>query len=160
MAVKKRTAKKRKLSSAGPQILKDLDLTDEELMGFLPADAPKWIRGVLWCQFEYDGTLADIAEHFRDRYEVTESVATKFPEPGPAEGVSVPTVALRPRGKYVAYVFYGMRGDVYEQTGSFQLETAFREMGTDWGSNRAVHERFKVLELLPLGARNVVERTE
>lgn len=158
--MKKRATKKRKLSSAGPQILKDLGLTDEELFRFLPADETKLIRGVLWCQFEYAGTLSEIAAHFCDRYEVTQNVATKFPEPGPEEGVSVPTLTLRPKGKYVSYSFYGMRGAVYEETGSFQLETAFRGMGTYWGSNRAIHERFKALELPGLGVRNVVELTE
>jgi hypothetical protein len=33
-------------------------------------------------------------------------------------------------------------------------------MGTDWGSNRAVYERFKALELGLLGARDIVEQTD
>jgi hypothetical protein len=146
--------------SAGPRVLDDLGLTDAELAAFLPPDAPRWVRSVLWCQFEGPASLEAIAAHFSSRFTVTRSVDKRFPPDGPAEGVDVPTVALRPKGRYVTYLFYGMRGDTYVEDGSWQFEAAFHGSGTDWGSNRAVYERFKSVELPALGARAVVERTE
>jgi hypothetical protein len=146
--------------SAGPQILKDLGLTDAELAGFLPADAPRWVRGVFWCQFEGPASLDVIAEHFAGRFTVTRTVDKKFPPDGPDDGLDVAMVLLRPKGRYVTYMFYGMRGETYAEDGSWQLEVSFRESGTDWGSNRAVYERFKAVELPGLGARGVVELTE
>lgn len=146
--------------TAGPQILKDLGLTDAELAGFLPADAPRWVRGVFWCQFEGPASLDAFAERFAGRFTVTRTVDKKFPPDGPDDGLDVPMVLLRPKGKYVTYAFYGMRGETYVEDGSWQLEVSFRESGADWGSNRAVYERFKAVELPGLGARGVVELTE
>lgn len=146
--------------SAGARILTDLGLTDAELLAFLPPDAPKWIRGVFWCQFACDRSLDELMRHFAERYDVTLGTWPKFPEDAPAEGIPVRQLTLRPKGRYVAYTFYGMRGDRYVEDGSFQLETSFGASGTEWGSNRAVYERFKQLELPPIGARNIVERTE
>ena len=147
--------------SAGPQILKDLGLTDLELAAFLPPDAPRWVRGVFWCQFEGPASLDEIAGHFASRYAVHRSDADlRFPAGGPAGGVPVRTVTLTPKGRYVSYVFLGMRGETYGEQGTWQLEATFRASGTDWGSNRAVYERFKALELPGLGARDLIERTE
>ena len=53
-----------------------------------------------------------------------------------------------------------MRGDHYGEDGSWQLMASFRNLGTEWGSNRAIYERFKAVELAALGARNLIERTE
>ncbi len=146
--------------SAGPLVLDDLGLTDAELAAFLPPDAPRWVRSVLWCQFEGPASLDAIAAHFAGRYAVTRAIEQRFPPDGPAEGVAIATVTLRPKGRYVAYCFYGMRGESYVEDGSWQLEATFHGSGTDWGSNRAVYERFKAVELAGLGARAVVERTE
>lgn len=148
------------VGSAGPRVLNDLGLTDAELAVFLPPDAPRWIRSVLWCQFEGPASLDAIAAHFAPRLEVTRQMDRRFPPDGPADGVDVSTVVLRPRGRYVAYMFYGMRGDAYVEDGSWQFEAAFHGSGADWGSNRAVYERFKAEELPALGARAIVERTE
>lgn len=148
------------VGSAGKMILGDLRIDDAALAAFLPADAPRWIRGVLWCQFEGPASLDAIAAHFAPRLEVVRRVDRNFPEGGPEDGVDVPSVSLRPKGKYVAYTFYGMRGDTYVEDGSWQLVASFRETGTEWGSNRAVYERFKAVELVGLGARSIVERTE
>lgn len=145
--------------SAGPRILKDLGLTDAELFAFLPSDAPKWVRSVFWCQFESDRTLDELMHHFAQRYEVTLATEPKFPEGAPVGGVKVRMLSLRPPGKYVAYTFYGMRGERYVEDGSLQLEVSFRESGTEWGSNRAVYERFKALELPGIVARKLVELT-
>lgn len=162
-AVKKAPTKEAKTpklkGSAGPRILGDLGLTDAELFAFLPPDAPKWVLGVFWCQFECDATLEDLMRHFGERYEVSLDTSPRFPEGGPPEGIPVRTLTLRPKGKYVAYMFYGMRGTQYVEDGSFQLEAAFHASGTSWGSNRAVYERFKALELPKIGARNILERT-
>lgn len=146
--------------SAGPKILKDLGLTDAELFAFLPPDAPKWLRGVFWCQFECDRTLDELMRTFAERYEVTLVASPKFPDDGPPEGIPVRQLTLQPKGKYVAYTLYGMRGARYVEDGSFQLEVSFRESGTEWGSNRAVYERFKALELPGIGARKLIELTE
>lgn len=151
--------------SAGPLVLKDLGLTDEELAAFLPEDAPKWVRSVLWCQFDRKGTLADIEKHFMkpanaERYTVSRGTEHRFQGDDDTVGVQLPSLVLRPKGRYVAYVIYGMRGDVYVEDGRWQLEATFRESGTPWGSNRAVYERFKATELPALGAKNVVELTE
>jgi hypothetical protein len=151
--------------TAGPLILGDLGITDEELAAFLPTGAPEWVRGVLWCQFDRPGTLADIEAHFlappqAERYSVSRATEHRFQGDADTVGVQVPSLVLRPKGKYVAYVIYGMRGDRYVEDGRWQLESTFREMGTRWGSNRAIHERFKSLELSALGATNVVELTE
>lgn len=173
-AKKKTSAKKKKATatravtpngqplrgSAGARILADLGLDDAELARFLPADAPRWIRSVLCCQFTGPRSLDAIAAHFAGRFEITRTVDKKFTDDGPPEGIDVPTLSLRPKGKYVAYMFYGMNGDRYVEDGTWQLEAAFREAGTDWGSNRAVYERFKAVELAELGARDITERTE
>lgn len=163
------TTKKKKLltpngqplvGSTGPLILKDLGITDVELAAFLPVDAPRWVRGVFWCQFEGPESLDAIAAHFEDRYTVKHVAGKKFPPGGPPDGVDLPMIIVQPKGKYASYMFYGMRGDLYVEDGSWQLEAAFRESGRDWGSNRAVYERFKALELTKLGVRNITERTE
>jgi hypothetical protein len=146
--------------SAGASILTDLGLTDAELFAFLPPDAPKWIRGVFWCQFECDRSLDELMRHFAERYDVTLGTWPKFPEGAPADGIPVRQLTLRRKGRYAAYTFYGMRGDRYIEDGSLQLETSFGASGTAWGSNRAVYERFKQVELPAIGARNIVERTE
>jgi hypothetical protein len=148
------------VGTAGKQILEDLGLTDAELAAFIPPEAPKWVRGVFWCQLELGLTLEEIARHFEGRYVVERYDDLKFPEDGPEEGISVRSVTLRPKGRYASYTFYGMRGDRYVEDGCYQLEAAFRESGTIWGSNRAIYERFKALELPALGATNVSERTE
>lgn len=145
--------------SAGPRILQDLGLTDAELAAFLPSDAPPRVRWVFWCQFEGPGSLDAIAAHFEPRFPVTRAIAVKYPGNGRPE-ISVPGVTLATTGRYVSYTFYGMRGDTYCEDGSWQLEVAFRESGTSWGSNRAVYERFKAIELASLGARGIIERTE
>jgi hypothetical protein len=44
----------------------------------LPADAPRWVRGVFWCQFEGPASLDVIAEHFAGRFTVTRTVDKKF----------------------------------------------------------------------------------
>ncbi len=115
---------------------------------------------MFWCQFEGPTSLAAFATHFAKRFAVMTSTDKKFPADGPAEGLDVPTVTLAPKGKYVAYTFYGMRGETYGEDGSWQLVASSREMGTACGSNRAVYERFKALELPDLGAREIVERTD
>lgn len=148
------------VGSAGPLILKDLGITDAELAAFLPVDAPRWVRGVLWCQFEGPSSLDEIAQYFADRFTIKHFLGKRFPPGGPPDGIDVPTIFLQPKGKYVSYMFYGMRGDTYVEDGSWQFEAAFRQSGRDWGSNRAVYERFKALELPGLGARNIIERTE
>lgn len=150
----------RLVGTAGRRILGHLGLSDAELFAFLPADAPKWLRGVLWCQFDLARSLDDIEAHFRGRYETSFYDDVRFPPDGPEEGVPVRTLTLRPPGRYVAYTFYGMRDEAYVQSGSYQLEANFGAMGTVWGSNRAIYERFKALELSELGATNVRERTE
>lgn len=146
--------------SAGKKILADLGLTNEELHAFLPAAAPTWVRSVLWCQFDLARSLEEIEAHFRGRFETSMHEDVKFPPDGPDEGIPVRSVTVRPTSRYVAYTFYGMRGDEYVEGGSYQLEATFRESGTTWGSNRAVYERFKALELPELGATNVRELTE
>jgi hypothetical protein len=146
--------------SAGKKILADLGLTNEELHAFLPADAPKWVRSVLWCQFDLARSLEEIEAHFRGRFETSMHEDVKFPPDGPDQGIPVRSVTVRPASRYVAYTFYGMRGEQYVESGSYQLEAAFGESGTTWGSNRAVYERFKALELPELGATNVRELTE
>lgn len=146
--------------SAAAAVLRDLGLTDDELKAFLPADAPKWLRAVLWCQFECDRSLDEIARHFEDRFAVEIAVEPKFPEEGPPDGIPVRQVTMMPPGRYATYRFYGMRDERYVEDGSIQLEVSFEGLGTPWGSNRAVYERFKKLELPALGARNIVERTE
>ena len=150
----------RLVGTAGRRILGHLGLTDAELFAFLPADAPKWLRGVLWCQFDLAHSLDDIEAHFRGRYETSFYDDVRFPPDGPEEGVPVRTLTLRPPGRYVAYTFYGMRDEAYVESGSYQLEANFGAMGTVWGSNRAIYERFTALELSELGATNVRERTE
>ena len=146
--------------SAGKKILADLDITNEALHAFLPADAPKWLRGVIWCQLDLDLPLETIAKHFEDRYHVSIDDGLRFPPDGPAEGIPVRTLVVRPKGRYCVYSFFAMRGEEYGASGSYQLEAMFREMGAQWGSNRAVYERFKAIELPPLGATNVRELTE
>ncbi len=145
--------------SAGPAVLKDLGVTDAELAAFLPATAPRANRAVFWCQFEGPPSLDAIASHFAGRFAVDRLVASRYPPDGAEEGVAVEQVWLRPRGRYVTYMLYGMRGEAYVEDGSWQLEAAFRGAGALWGSNRAVYERFKAVELTALGVRNVVERT-
>jgi hypothetical protein len=115
---------------------------------------------VFWCQFEGPASLDAIAAWFAERFAVRHGVAVKFPPGAPEEGFEMPSVILQPKGKYVTYEFYGMRGATYVEDGSWQLEVTFRESGTDWGSNRAIYERFKALELGPLGAVSVMELTE
>ena len=146
--------------SAGPKILKDLGLNDAALAAFLPPGAPHVVRGVFWCRFEGPPSLDAIAAHFSGRFDVSRTVGKKMPPGGPPDGYDVPMVVVRPKGRYVAYLFYGMRGEVYVKDGSWQLEDCFHASGTGWGSNRAVYERFKAVELAALGARNVLERTE
>jgi hypothetical protein len=146
--------------SAGKKILADLGITNEELHAFLPADAPKWLRGVFWCQLDLASPLETIAKHFEDRYHVSIDDGLRFPPDGPAEGVAVRTLVVRPKGRYCTYSFFAMRGEEYGASGSYQVEATFREMGAQWGSNRAVYERFKAVELPPLGATNVRELTE
>ena len=158
-AVKKSTSAGPK-PSAGPRILGDLGITDAELAAFLPPDAPRFLRGVFWCQFEHAGSLDDIAAHFALRFKVARSVDLKFPPDGPEAGIEVDTLTLVPTGRYVAYMFYAMRGERYGGDGCFQLEAAFQAMGTAWGSNRAVYERFKAVELRALGVTSFDERTE
>ena len=128
--------------SAGPRILGHLGLDDAALAAYLAADAPRWVRGVLWCQFEGPASLDAIAAHFSAAYTLSRSVD---PHVLPDETeVLVPSVHLRVPGRYVAYSFYGKRGDTYVEDGSWQFVATFRESGTDWGSNRAVYERFRV----------------
>lgn len=151
--------------SAGPRILSDLGITDDQLGAFLPSVETPVIRGVFWCQFDRKGTLEDIEKHFMkspqaDRYDVSRSTEHRFTSDDDVTGVQVPSVVLRPKGKYVAYVIYGKRGEQYVADGRWQLEASFREMGTYWGSNQAVFERFKATELPALGAKKVVELTE
>lgn len=146
--------------SAGKKILADLGITNEELHAFLPADAPKWLRGVFWCQLDLAQPLEAIAQHFDGRYDVSIADSVRFPPDAPPEGIEIRTLIVRPPSHYCAYTLYPMRGDVYGAEGSYQLEASFREMGAQWGSNRAVYERFKALELPPLGATNVRELTE
>jgi hypothetical protein len=156
----KKTAASRLEGTAGRKILAQLGLTDAELLAFLPADAPKWLRSVLWCQFDLARSLEDIESYFRGRYETSFSDDLKFPPDGPKGGVSVRMLVVRPEGRYVTYMLYAMRGERYGESGSYQLEAAFGESGTSWGSNRAIYERFKALELPALGATNVRELTE
>ncbi|MBL8680456.1 MAG: hypothetical protein JNK05_14860 [Myxococcales bacterium] len=146
--------------SAGAAILKDLGLTDAELKAFLPADAPKWLRAAFWCQFDCDLSLDELARHFEKRFAVEIVVEPKFPDPGPPDGIPVRQVIFMPAGRYAQFRFYGMRGERYVEDGSVQLEVSFGSLGAPWGSNRAVYERFKQLELPAIGARNVVERTD
>jgi len=160
MAKAKATKSSGPKPSAGPRILGDLGLTDGELAAFLPPDAPRFLRGVFWCQFERAGSLDDIAAHFAPRFDVKRVVDRKFPPDGPEDGFDVPTIVLLPKEKYVAYSFYAMRGESYGGEGCFQLEATFHAMGTAWGSNRAVYERFKAVELRALGVTSVLERTE
>jgi hypothetical protein len=145
--------------SAGPRVLSDLGITDVELASFIPATASHWLRAVLWCQFEGPTSLDAIEKHLAGRFDVKRSVHKKFPPDGPDEGFDVPALTCTPKGRYVTWCFYGMRGDVYCEDGSWQLEGTFRAMGTEWGSNRAIYERFKAIALPTLGARNIVERT-
>ncbi|MBN8612684.1 MAG: hypothetical protein J0L92_18965 [Deltaproteobacteria bacterium] len=146
--------------SAGKKILADLGIRNEELHAFLPADAPKWLRGVFWCQLDLASPLETIAAHFEGRYDVSIEDSLRFPPDAPAEGISVRTLTVRPKGHYCAYSFFTKRDEQYGAEGSYQLEVSFREMGAQWGSNRAVYERFKAIELPPLGATNVRELTE
>ncbi len=150
--------------SAGPLILKDLGLTDEALAAFLPADAPTSLRGVFWCQLTGPASLDAIQQHVvtqaGGRYAVSQTVDLRFPPGGPKEGVSVPSIVLRPKGRYVTYLFYVIDPPPHPTAPTFCLEATFRAMGTDWGSNRAVYERFKALELGLLGARDIVEQTD
>lgn len=155
-----KTSAPRLVGSAGRRILSDLGLTNEELHACLPADAPQWLRDVFWCQLDLGPPLEAIAAHFEGRYDTSIEDALRFPPEGPAEGLSVRTLVVRPKGLYCTYSFYAMRGEVYGGEGSYQLEVSFREAGTQWGSNRAVYERFKAIELAPLGAQNVRELTE
>jgi hypothetical protein len=150
--------------SAGPRVLKDLGLSDAELAAFLPPDAPRLLRSVLWCQFTGPASLEAIAAHFRAQDPPRYAVALhpddrRFPPGGPEGGVAVRVVELRPKGRYARYAFVGMRGEAYVEDGSFQLEATFFGSGTAWGSNRALYERFKAVELPALGARDLIERT-
>ena len=150
--------------SAGALILKDLGLTDEALAAFLPADASTWLRGVLWCHFNGPDSLETIHQHFvtqgAGRYTVSQTVGLRFPPGGPEEGVSVPSIVLRPKGRYVTYLLFGVDPPPHPTAPTFCLEATFRSMGTDWGSNRAVYERFKAQELPRLGARDIVEQND
>lgn len=83
----------------------------------------------------------------------------RSPPDGPDEGVDIATLALRPKGKYVTYLFYGMRGDRYVEDGSWQLEGSSTTSGAEWGSGRVVSERFKAIAFAGLGAFSLVERT-
>ncbi len=152
-------AARKLVGTAGAQVLGDLGLTNDELFAFLP-DEEKWVRGVFWCQLELPLSLEQIGTHFEGRYSVEFGDGLKFPPDGPDDGIPIRTVTLSPKGRYVHYTFYGMRGDEYVSDGSFQLEASFRESGTSWGSNRAVYERFKALELGSLGVTRVNELTE
>lgn len=135
-------------------ILKDLGLTDEQLHAFLPLDAPKWVRSVFWCSFESPLGLDEIAAHFSKRYAV-KFIDNKDP-PDPVNGHRL--LLVRPKGRYATYVFEGM-STPYAEKSPWKLEGGFRQSGTDWGSNRAVYERFKTLELPGLNATNVQELT-
>jgi hypothetical protein len=146
--------KKARLKTAGPQILKDLGLTDEELLAFLPPEAPKWLRGVLWCSFESPLTLDEIAAHFAPRYAV--KFIDNMDPPDPVNGHRI--LLVRPKGRYVTYSFEGA-STPYAEKSPWRLEAGFRESGTEWGSNRAVYERFKALELPGLKATQVQELT-
>jgi len=137
--------------SAGKRILDHLGITDADLAAFVPG-GPLPSRAVFWCQFDTKLDLDAIAAAFDGDYAVIKRVDRKFPPGAPPGGVDVPKVVLSVPGKYVAYM-------LYEQDGRWQLETAFREMGTGWGSNRAVYERFKRLELARIGAKKIVELT-
>jgi hypothetical protein len=150
--------------SAGALILKDLGLTDEALAAFLPADAPAWLRGVFWCHFTGPSSLEAIHQHFLTqaggRFAVSQTVGLRFPPDGPEEGVAMPSIVLRPKGRYVTYLLYVVDPPPHPTAPTFCLEATFRAMGTDWGSNRAVYERFKAVELGLLGARDIVEQTD
>ena len=148
-------AKKPRLQTAGPQILNDLQLTDEQLQAFLPPDAPKWVRGVFWCRFDSPLTLDEIAAHFRPRFAV--KFIDNMDPPDPVNGHRL--LLVRPKGRYVTYSFEGA-STPYAEKSPWKLEVGFRASGTEWGSNRAVYERFKALELPGLKATQVQELTE
>lgn len=141
--------------SAGPAVLKDLGITDAELHAFLPPNASKWLRGVLWCSFEWDGTLDELEAALSARY-TTRFIQNKDP-PDPVNGHRI--LLAWPKGRYVTYSFQGS-SKPYAERSPWRLEAGFREMGTPWGSNRAVYERFKAVELVKLGAKNIEELTK
>ncbi len=141
--------------SAGPAVLKDLGITDAELYAFLPADAPTWVRGVFWCSFEWAGTLDELEAKLSARY-TTKFIANSDP-PDPVNGHRI--LLAWPKGRYVTYSFEGAASPYAEQS-PWKLEAGFRESGTPWGSNRAVYERFKSVELTKLKAKNINELTD
>ena len=141
--------------SAGPAVLKDLGITDAELAAFLPKDAPKWVRGVFWCDFEWRGSLDELEQKLSDRYTVR-FIANKDP-PDPVNGHRI--LLAWPKGRYVTYSFKGA-SEPYREGSPWRLEAGFRESGKEWGSNRAVYERFKAIELKKLGAENIRELTD
>ena len=138
--------------SAGPRILKDLGLTDAELQAFLPADAPKWIRYVFACDVTLPLEPDAIARHFADRFEVTVRDERPRSVSAPPD-TTVRVVSLRPKGKYVSYTFT----PTLTGPGRYQLQVALAGSDTGWGSNRAIYERFKKVELPGLGATDLVE---
>lgn len=141
--------------SAGPAVLKDLGITDAELHAFLPPSAAKFLRGVLWCTFEWEGTLDELEAQLSARY-TTRFIQNKDP-PDPVKGHRI--LLAWPKGRYVTYSFEGS-SKPYAERSPWRLEAGFREMGTPWGSNRAVYERFKAVELSKLGAKNIKELTK
>lgn len=141
--------------SAGPAVLKDLGITDAELHAFLPADAPTWVRGVFWCSFEWAGTLDELEAKLSARY-TTKFIQNSDP-PDPVNGHRI--LLAWPKGRYVTYSFEGAASPYAEQS-PWKLEAGFRESGTPWGSNRAVYERFKSVELTKLKAKNINELTD
>ena len=142
--------------SAGPLVLKDLGMTDAELAAFVP-DAKPLMRGVYWCQFELDKTVDELLPMFRPPYRVKIGPDIKDP---PRSTGAVPNLRLWPKGGYCMFNFVPQRGSKFNVAGSYQLMVTFRSFGTPWGSNQAVYERFKAVELVRLGAHAVRELTK
>ena len=155
----------KRLATAGKSILKHLGIDDAALHAFVPEGAPK-LRAVFWCQFDSPLTLDELTKALDalvksgELSRVARIENRKFPPGAPPEGIAVPTVLGDVPGRYVGYMFYGMRDESYEATGRYQLEAAFRGMGTAWGSNQAVYERFKSIALPSLQGTEVTERTQ
>jgi hypothetical protein len=142
--------------SAGPLVLKDLGMTDAELAAFVPGPKPL-MRGVYWCQFELDKTVDELLPMFRPPYRVKIGPDIKDP---PRSAGAVPNLRLWPKGGYCMFNFIPQQGSKFNVAGHYQLMVTFRSFGTPWGSNQAVYERFKAVELTRLGAHAVRELTK
>lgn len=121
----------------------------EELAPWLPTDREPRVRGVFWCGFDADGDLESLRV-----------ALNRVPNTGWTIGPNYKTFLGDFECLFGAVPYRRVGFMVYAVGDRWQLEIAFREMGTYWGSNEAEWERWKASLLPAMAARNVVELTE